>query len=315
MPDDTPKLQTSGAISLRDVNVLVNANASNSIDMNGGVFRAVTRRPNRNTTISMSDAYGKSPVTEVTIGLADTILEQSINLRQEYVLATGDATESVKWVVFNFVGSVVGTSPDIPAMTTGLWPDGCTLTLNIPALSSDYSNGFIGGRGGTGGYASCHPQRKGGANPCGTEDGQAGGCAFEALYPITINNAGVIAGGGGGGGALIRNNGGFAITCGGGGAPLGQPGCWDSSIAYGSCGYKPTASGIRNGGGGSGTSDHICQIYFSGGGGSWNEYGGNAAPNFRAYGRGGPPGKAISLNGKSVTLTNTANGVTYGAIS
>jgi len=110
------------------------------------------------------------------------------------------------------------------------WPTGCTLSLVIESGASIVGRGGDGGRGG---YAYTE-----GTSPTVVyygdgEDGEKGGSALRAQYPLSIENNGSIfvgGGGGGGSGGLIT----FSAAgwrslsgSGGGGAwPLGNGGLW-----------------------------------------------------------------------------------------
>jgi hypothetical protein len=213
-------------------------------------------------------------------------------------------------------GAIVqATSTATWAFTTGDLPTSVgqhQITIN--------NAGEIRGMGGAGGTAS-------GANGLlNGSPGNAGGTAINLTTNVSINNTGQIngGGGGGGGGAGARSVlfGYFTFFTeevygggGGGGPRLGAGG----AASYGNPNYRgkvatetaPGAGGVANaysstraGVGGSGGTFGNTGV--AGAGGSGNNFSGTG-------GAGGTAGKAIALNGKTVTYINT--GTINGAVA
>ena len=223
---------------------------------------------------------------------------------------------------------VYSNSTSQPALETGNLPSGSTVTI--------VNNGTIvgaGGNGGTGGH--CY------GTDCtytGTPGG-SGGNAVNTTVALTVNNTnGYIYGGGGGGGGgagLLdeHNTGGeswYRHSGGGGGGGAGRnPGTGGpggngpgDNILPGGPGADGTTS---SGGSGGATSDvnsntvgleYCNSVYFHGGcggnGGGYGVSGNNGAEAYGIYksgaGAGGAGGKAINLNGQTITWQGGNNG-------
>jgi hypothetical protein len=176
---------------------------------------------------------------EITLNSTDM---RNLNLRtihdSIYAAPTGD--EVITFILPS--GFTVGsTSTGAPALTTGSWPAGVTLTLQV--------DGRTQGKGGVGGT--------GGAQNVGSA-GNVGGTALQATYAITLTGSGEIFGGGGGGGGggavgsvSSRPNGGGGGGGGGSGTDGGSGGGGGDGIdADGGTGSTGTAD--AGGGGGAG---------------------------------------------------------------
>jgi len=215
---------------------------------------------------------------------------------------------------------------------------GTAISVQIGNLTIT-NNGYIAGGGGGGGRAGSYSNSAGYTGTAGGGGGGAGGGAggngtvfFYGPNPSAGGAGGVLGGlgadayqdsylggtGGGGGGRVLPGTGGAGQNWtdgnpakgggagGGGGVGYqiltnlpGQPG-------YGGNGGSAGNSG-DNGNSGGGASNN------SGGGGGWGASGGN--PSSYSYGgtSGAAGGKAVALNSYSVTWT--ATGIRYGAIS
>jgi hypothetical protein len=220
---------------------------------------------------------------------------QNVNL---YVLAGSPATAGTYTITINPGWTVSSGSTANAAITTGTWPAGSIVKL--------INNGTIVGRGGDGGAGSNGEDPYGPGNP-----GGAGGPAISLTYDLTIDNTnGNIFGGGGGGGGggtgwtyYIGYSGGAFYHYGGSGGGGGR-GKQDS--VGGGGGYAGTGGTFLAAGSGGAT-------YAAGGaggtGGDWAAAGsagasgtsGNGYPYYGPGGAGGAAGKAINLNGRSVT--------------
>lgn len=248
-------------------------------------------------------------------------------------------------IVVNFIIQsgvfISATSTANYALTNpNTWPTGCTLSLVIESGASIAGRGGDGGRGG---YAYTE-----GTSPTVVyygdgEDGEKGGSALRAQYPLSIENNGSIfvgGGGGGGSGGLIT----FSLAgwgsisgCGGGGAwPLGSGGLWgridstgtlsaDYVDSYGSDMYVGNsgqdASVSTFGNGGVSRSVGVFVVGEGGDGGDYDTSSGGSGANswsgaFQVYpgnaGNGGDAGD-YAVNGNSY-ITWIATGTRYGSI-
>lgn len=218
------------------------------------------------------------------IGKANTIT-YNVNLRDEYNRLTGDTSNSLKCATFIVAGNIGSTSTGAYALDTGYWPAGSHIKLVIPAGS------IVAGAGGNGG--------------CGTATGNLGGPAINLNYGITIVNSGTIGGGGGGGGGYVADRILSGTTDGGGGGGAG--------ITPGASGCaKSGAAGSYTAGGAGGTGQYGGT---GGRGGNLGQSGASASSSTgnRSIAAGGAAGKAINLNGHTVTWET--EGTVYGATS
>lgn len=230
-------------------------------------------------------------------------------------------------------GVIVGsTSTGTAALVTGTFPAGSTVTL--------INNGTIRGMGGAGGAGATLIRTNVSGfpyvyfTPANGANGAAGGPAISLSFNITLNNtSGYIYGGGGGGGGGASNgtSGGgagggqshaaSAAGAGGGGNSAGSAGAaggpsgGGAGGAPGWCYTGAGAAGAANGGAGGWGS--TCGGG-GGGGGIWGGVGGAGGgiqelDNYGSViasasgGAGGAAGKAIVLNGKTVTWSGGNN--------
>lgn len=186
----------------------------------------------RNSRISMSNFY--NTVRLFTFTIAEHV--QQINLRN-YLLARGwdgntpvQLTLAAGWYLWS-------DDVNIPAVTTGIFPNGLTFT----------NNGFIMGKGGRGGNAVIDVA----VPTLGPRNGQNGGTAFSLSSPTTIINNSFIGGGGGGGGCTnLRNDSGQFVGGGGGGGAGGGRG-GDGYSLFSGGGIEAASAGGAGGGIGS----------------------------------------------------------------
>lgn len=255
--------------------------------------------------------------------------------RSNYTLNTlavpgyGRGSTDVELVINSNV-SIYSTSYLNPALTISAFNSGDTITI--------INNGTIQGTGGAGGSASAFrlvPGSRGGN----------GGPAIDIRFSITIQNNGTIAGGGGGGGGGGHGNwsDGINFAGGAGGAgggkiigsgAVGLSNSVNSSTTTGSNGTAgyiqpayPGNSGAGIGGGpsvaGTNGGNHTTGGAGSGGGGGGGGLGADggaggtgssvSGPPYTAGGLGGTAGKAVNLNGYTVTWL--ATGTRYGTVS
>jgi hypothetical protein len=199
-------LQSSGPISIADINVEL-GRASNALTtLNDAEVRSLLGKPTGN--ISLQDAYGKTAVFAFSI----TSNQNSLNLRTAAVNAGWNQLFKVVCTIES--GVVIGSNTVDALIISGSFPRGVELI----------NNGFIIGRGGTGGFGG---DARGDQGPVISDDGRTsgiayngtsgggGGTAVAATVPVTIRNNGTIGGGGGGGGgggATIANQ--YVTSCG-----------------------------------------------------------------------------------------------------
>lgn len=186
-------------------------------------------------TISINDFRGKSSVIQITI---------TSNTQQMYTSWYGSSNMEI----------TINPGVYVWSDNTGI----AGLTVNTPNTKI-INNGFIIGKGGTGGF--------------GHVAGSAGGPAIrieQAGAQIQNNSGAYIAGGGGGGGG--RDHGSGQNSGGGGGAGAGQGGgLYVVAVALGGTGPNGVASrgqpGLGGGAGGGGGYAQRDDNYATGGGG------------------------------------------------
>ena len=275
-------LQSSGPISLNDINIALGIASATTISMNSTVVRGLLEVPTANSAISMSNAYGKA--NEIVFNISS---QNNLNLRN-YAVANG--ASAYKRLIFNINGNIGSTSTALPAITTGTdWLAGTLITLNIANGIYVVGAGGAGGNNGTGG---------------------AGGNAISLNHNITIVNNGIIGGGGGGAGSQSLNALGFVTVGGGGGAGLvagaAGVGSRNNVFVYGAAGSL-TSGGVGCYRGGSTSGQTVCTS--DRGGGSLGQ-GGTSIPDGPG---GGAAGKAIALN--TYTATRPVVGTVFGDVS
>ena len=190
-------------------------------------------------------------------------------------------------VTINSGVTVYSTSVSQPALDTGTLPAGSTVIV--------INNGSIIGSGGKGGTGPIRPNSCSAGTP-----GSSGGNAVNVQVPVTVDNTnGYIFGGGGGGGGASpyiydQDN---APGGGGGAGLLGGPG--------GSGNPDGTSGGTTGGAGGAYPPTYYCPWMYGGGGGEYGMPGKVAISSFChicwPHSNGGAAGKAVKLNGNSIT--------------
>ena len=247
-------LQSSGAISINNINVELGLSGTATGSLNDAAFRTLAGVPSG--AISMSNFYGKSNRKTLSFVYSASTANASLNIAaiSGYVAGVSDITITVNTSVYLY-----STSTGTPGLTLTGGTTGDTLTL--------VNNGFIMGMGGLGGSPS-------------PTSGGAGGTAISLGYPITINNTNPVAYiGGGGGGGFAQGGGGR----GGGGGAGGGNGGNSNQPAAGGAGGGLGAAGARGGtpaggyGGGAG----------GGGGGAYQEPQGRGFLIYAGAGGGG----------------------------
>jgi hypothetical protein len=318
-------LPSSGAISFNNINVELGLTATAQISLNDSAVRTLFGVSSG--AIAMNVGYGKSNAFLATISSNQT----NLNLRT-WALANGWDGSTAATITIGSGVWIYSTSTGTPALTTGSFPGGLTII----------NNGFIAGMGGNG-SPNTSPYT-----------GLPGGNAISLGSNVTINNTNASAyiGGGGGGGGSVQGGGGAGGGSGSGagagvGGGAGSAGTNGTGASGGGKG-----GGAGGGGGGYGGSGKSTVMYPGGGGGrifagsggaggwqgagaggSANAVGGNrtttagpaggggggwgAAGGIGQAGNyaGGAGGKAVALNGYTVTWTSGNTTRVYGAVS
>jgi hypothetical protein len=307
-------LPLSGIISLGSIGSELGYALNTPISLNDTAVRNLLEITSG--TVGLNHAYGKTnkpPVFSFNDILSSD--SQNYNLQIRAQAAGWDLIVPIKAVVtINSGVYLYGTNG--PAFDTGsaVLPVGSELLI--------VNNGFIIGTAGSGGDGGWKPNMY---YPNDTtqngKNGQNGGNAIAIYFNTTIQNNGTIAGGGGGGGGggLIVStqnvaNGADDIIVttvlygGGGGGGKTVPGIV-------SVGGATNVAGQPNGGNGSSASPGAGALY-GGSGGHWGTAGASgtkssATPSggYRPciVGTGGAGGKAVALNGNTVTWQATGS--------
>lgn len=334
MPSSGP-LNMGGTTSPVSVAYELGLGLTSTISMNDAAVRTLAGVGGSGTSWSMSSLYGKSNRVAVSYTFSASTANASLNVTAigGYVAGRTDVTITVNASVYLY-STAVGT----PGLTLSGGTSGDTVTL--------VNNGFIMGMGGAGGVGN-------GTLP-GNPAGNAIQLGYPTTINNT-NPVAYIGGGGGGGGAGSNNGGGGGAGGGAGGSSVNVTGGAGGGIgATGSPGaafpgLPTTASGRGGGAGGGGgayySAGRIAAYHAGGGGGrifpgtggAGGVPGGGAGGSANAVGgsgtqaaggsgwgatgasspqrAGGAAGKAVNLNGQTVTWVSGDTTRVYGAVS
>ena len=340
---------SSGPISLggtattsglnQSVNVELGRSGTASINMNESAVRTLAAVPSG--AISMSNFYGKSNRVSISFTFSSNTADASLNLSSigGYRAGTSDITVTINSGVYLWASSTGGYGLNLTGGTSG-----DTLTV--------VNNGFIMGKGGDGardsqmaggpainlgfGFASCTFNNTNGS----AYIGGGGGSGGSGWGPSTSRYAGGGGAGGGNGGASTIDDKGTRTSSGGAGGGIGSPGASSTSATSGITGSGgggrifPGSGGSgdlgSNGGGaGGGGAARVGFGALGGVGGSSNNAGGAAPNSSNGAGGGGgwgasggsstfggaAGGKAVNLNGKSITWTSGNTTRVWGSVS
>lgn len=338
-------LNMGGTTSPVSVAAELGLGLTSTITMNDAAVRALAGVGGSGTSWSMSSLYGKSNRVAVSATYASNTTNASLNVAAigGYVAGRTDVTITVNSGVW-----IRSTSTGTPALTLTGGTSGDTVTLvnngfiagrggnggvGVGAVGSaggiaislgfnttiNNTNGsaYIGGGGGGGGNGSSAQAGSvtGGASGGGAGGGHNGNGSGGSITPGAAGNNGsstanvTAAGGGGAGGG----GGGYYTT--GGKTPAseattGGGGGW---IFPGSGGAGAVGSYCRGGNGGAanavGGNTSINVAFGGGGGGGWGAAGGSANVG------GGAGGRAVALNGRTVTWVSGNTTRVYGGVS
>lgn len=290
-------LQSSGTISLSQVNVELGLSATAVISLNDAAVRALFQVGSGG--IALSNGYGKSRSFNANIVISGNV--DRYNLYNAVVALGWNQSVIVNIsVVINSGVYVYSSTTATPAFVTGSFPAGSSISI--------VNNGTIVGMGGAGGNAH-------------NGAGQSGGGAFLAQTSIILTNNNTIAGGGGGGGAggyFVLVTGYLAAYHGGYGGSGGQSGLVNSGggsgINYPGYSTNPGGSGAVGTLSAAGAAQY--GLYTSetngrgGAGGSWGASGVVGGWN-NSGGAGGAGGFCTSGSGY---ISWAATGSRYGGI-
>jgi len=331
---------TPSALSASDINT-ENGYASNQqMSFDDAVVRSLAGVPGTGTTISMAVLRGKAGPKFVSAAAPI----QNLNI---YNTVIADGWPGVPTVTYTIPSGtyIWSDSITLPALTTGgPFPGGLTIVNNGYIMGKGGKGGFGGTYNGSGPFQAGTP---GGPaisidsasvtlinNSPGWIGGGGGGGGSGYSSPQTLSyGGGGGAGGGLGGGRTETVALGAAATPGNPGRPNSPGGQGTrrfvlNEMAGGGGGYDsfqnspgPVSGGTNNnaGGGGIRTGDPRGTPYrvAAAGGGGWGASGGTGAHQTAPAGAMGDAtysgGKAIALNGQ--TLTQTNNGTIWGAVS
>ena len=321
-------MNSSGPISLggatagQSINLENGAAATAQVSLNDTAVRNLAGVASGAITMP-TNFYGKSNVVNISYTFSANTANASLNLSSisGYSAGKSNITVTVNSGIYLYSTSVAGYGLSITGGTTG-----DTLTI--------VNNGYIMGQGGNG-------------YPLSNRDGGPALNLGFGMTSCTINNTNAsayIGGGGGGGGANVGKqimggaggvgggSGGSGGTSGGGGGSIGGSGAdggyncggGGGRVFPGVGGAGNTTNGVGatgggggcNAGGAGGSSNNAGEAgttywqYGGGGGGGWGASGGGG----RSVG-GGSGGKAVNLNGKSVTWTSGNTTRVWGTVS
>ena len=320
-----------------------------TISMNDANVRTLAGVGGSGTSWSMNSLYGKSNRVSISSTFAASTANASLNVAGigGYIAGRSDITVTVNSSVYLY-----STSTGTPGLTLTGGTAGDTLTVvnngfimgmggvggnsnfiaagaGGTALSLGYTttvnntNGaaYIGGGGGGGGGGNANGGgggAGGGVGGSGTyvAGGTGGGIGATGSNGAAGTSPGLSAGGGGGGrifpgvgGASVSSVNNQAVAGNGGGS--GGSGSAQSPVK-GSATSGAGGSGSAVGGNGGPT---VRTASGAGGGGGWGATGGTSENRNSTNVAGGAGGKAVALNGFSITWTSGDTTRVYGSVS
>lgn len=211
----------------------------------------------------------------------------NLDLRSTYdeLFPAPDETTKVK-VIIEGVATIGSTSASSASLTTGSWPTGAEVTLEV--------RGRVLGKGG---FGADDNQVNGGD----------GGDALSMQYALTINNLGIIGGGGGGGGYAKASGDDYAGGGGGAGRNSGLGGRY--SISTGSLINEDEDGSSETGGQGAYLTWTVQGETFEANAGKGGDLGQDGAQGIGTVdaGLGGSAGNAITTNGNTITYTESGD--------
>ena len=343
-------LPVSGPMQASMINVELSRQDTNLFTLDEAPVRTLAAKPSG--VITLNDFYGKSnrvlKTLTITVNVANYVFSPASITG--YITGKTDITITINSGIYVYSTNIANAGLTVSGWTTGdsvtiinngyiigIGGNGYNSTNSIaaqagqPAINTNISlnivnNGYIaGGGGGGGGYNAGGGGGAGGGVGGDTSAALAGGIGgTPGAVGATgrFGQAGTIGsptfkvmGGAGGGGRILPGTGGI-----GGGvsaASAGTGGGAGGGAGYFAMPYAPSGAGTGGNGGSAGNvgfNGTGTKKIASGGGGGWGASGGTGYNNdaITSY-IGGPGGKAIQLNG--TTITTSGSGTIYGAIS
>jgi hypothetical protein len=327
-------LPVSGPISFNAINVELGVAGTTNANINQASYRTLAGIPASGTTISLSNFYGKSNrvarsftfttstanaslnvaaisgyvagITDITVTVNPSVYLWASTTGNYGLTLTGGASGDTVTLVNN--GFIMGCGGSQPQAGSNGLAGGPALILGFPTtINNTNPAAYIGGGGGSGGNSSSTGGggAGGGVVAGGGGPGGGGGAIGASGSPgfnggLTLAGMGGGAGGGGGTYAISGRSSVFSYGGGGGRIFPGVGGAGASTAPFnGGAGGSANGAGGSMPGGGPG----------AGGGGGWGASGGNSA------GAGGAGGRAVFLNGRTVTWVSGNTTRVYGAVS
>jgi hypothetical protein len=344
-------LQSSGPISFSQINTELGVASNTTRNIGSASSRGLSGVASGQTSIS--NFYGKANRAAISYTYSATTANASLNVTSiaGYIAGKSDITINVNSGVYlyattsgnagltlsggttgdtvtlvnnGFIMGMGGTGGSYNTAYVAPTSSGTALTLGYPTRITN--NSYIAGGGGGGGGAGTGGAGTGGggagggaggfsqgtsaltAGGTGGSPGSAGGNGNGWQSAPTGAQIAYGGGAGGGGGTYVNQGSVYVVTGGGGGRILPGTGGVGSSGAFG-----------KGGNGGGSNTVGLDGTYASpfgggGGGGGWGAAGGiGKQTQSGANNPGSAGGKAIHLNGHSVTWLTT--GTVYGAVS
>ena len=291
VPANNTNVPASGAIGLK--------NFYNAVNRVTAVQTYSTNTTQTTLNISSLSGY-VAGITDVIVYVSSNVYVYSTSTANPALTITGATAGDTVSIINN--GFIIGMGGDGASISAG--------SAGGPAINLGYNisltnNSYIAGGGGGGGrrFSGGGGGAGGGAGGSGDVAGGTGG---------SVGSAGGAGGGPGGfGGGAGGGGGGFIppFAFGPNSPPIRGSGGGGGRILPGTGGAGVSGGGIEAGGGGGSANNAGSGASASGGGGGWGAAGGTATSG----GAGGAGGRAISLNG--YTVTYVATGTIYGAVS
>jgi hypothetical protein len=294
-----------------------------------------------------------NPVRRIEIdgSVAEELFDLDLKAAHDSRFAPATTGTVIEFVIKSGVVVSASSTANYAITNPSTWASGVFINLIV---ESGAAVAGCGGAGGAGGEGGCPPASSpafsghlSSADGVNGASGSNGGDALLVLYPITIDNLGIIAGGGGGGaggaggGGGVHNFGGYNYAGGSGGGGGGGAGRFYaggaglgaasvvSGLGSGGAGSNGFSGGSTTGGaGGAGGAGQVSGYTGAqgaggagGGGGNWGQNGASGSNGgdgneygFGYGGTGGTGGTAgAAIHGNSF-ITWTATGTIYGAI-
>ena len=271
-------LPASGAITFANVNTELGFSSTASINLNQASVRSLFGQASG--AVDMNTGHGKANAVTINLTIASNVNNYNIFANKG---GTYNAGKTTLTLTINAGKSVTDGSGAGYGLTTGSgWTSGDTIAI--------VNNGFIAGRGGSGGSRGAAHTRVGGST---------GGIGMTMNWPVTVTNASGYIFGGGGGGYSTNNTDSSSAD--------GETNGWWNGLQ--GCPIAASGAGISHGGGGAAFG--VAGRQMNGGGGG--AYGGLAYDGTVAtYSRAG--GTAIVRNANTLTWVSGSARV-YGAIT